>query len=139
MTLSANRLSLLAMSSSPTIMVVDDSATVRQLLVLNLRQLRSGRIVEAANGAEAMAKLSTEKVDLILTDINMPVMDGLKLVGFVRQNPQFKDIPIIIITTRGADEDRERGLALGANAYIPKPIQASELMKTVKDLLPAPA
>jgi two-component system chemotaxis response regulator CheY len=127
------------MSSSPTIMVVDDSATVRQLLVLNLRQLRSGRIVEAANGAEAMAKLSTEKVDLILTDINMPVMDGLKLVGFVRQNPQFKDIPIIIITTRGADEDRERGLALGANAYIPKPIQASELMKTVKDLLPAPA
>ena len=127
------------MNPSPTIMVVDDSATVRQLLVLNLRQLRSGKIVEAANGAEAVAKLSAEKVDLILTDINMPIMDGLKLVGFVRQNPQFKDIPIIIITTRGADEDREKGLALGANAYIPKPIQASQLMKMVKELLPAPA
>src|SRR5258706_11254458 len=127
------------MSSNPTIMVVDDSATVRQLLVLNLRQLRSGKIVEAANGAEAVAKLSSEKVDLILTDINMPIMDGLKLVGFVRQNPQFKEIPIIIITTRGADEDRERGLALGANAYIPKPIQASQLMQMVNELLPAPA
>jgi two-component system chemotaxis response regulator CheY len=120
---------------NPSILLVEDSATVRQMLSLNLKQLSGCRIFEAANGAEALAKLSAQPVDLILTDLNMPVMDGLKLVGFVRQNATLKDIPIIIITTRGADEDRERGLALGANAYISKPIQASALMQTVRKLL----
>jgi len=67
----------------------------------------------------------------------MPVMDGLKLVSLVRQNSELRDIPIIIITTEGAEEDRERGLALGANAYICKPIQSSHLIKTISDLLPA--
>ena len=76
-----------------------------------------------------------EKIDLILTDINMPVMDGLKLVSLVRQNAQLQSIPIIIITTEGAEEDRERGLALGANAYISKPIQSSHLIKTISELL----
>ena len=120
-------------------MIVEDSSTVRQMLTLNLKQLAGCRITEAANGAEALAKLSAQPVDLILTDINMPVMDGLKLVGFVRQNASLKDIPIIIITTKGADEDRERGLALGANAYIAKPIQASALMRTVRKLLAEPS
>ena len=120
---------------NPSILIVEDSSTVRQMLSLNLKQLSGCKISEAANGAEALAKLSAQPVDLILTDINMPVMDGLKLVGFVRQNASMKDIPIIIITTKGADEDRERGLALGANAYISKPIQASALMQTVRKLL----
>jgi two-component system chemotaxis response regulator CheY len=120
---------------NPSILIVEDSSTVRQMLALNLKQITGCKISEAANGAEALSKLSAQTVDLILTDINMPVMDGLKLVGFVRQNPALKDIPIIIITTKGADEDRERGLALGANAYIPKPIQASALMQTVRKLL----
>ncbi|MGH9441082.1 MAG: response regulator [Thermoanaerobaculia bacterium] len=120
---------------SPSILIVEDSSTVRQMLTLNLKQLSGCRITEAANGAEALAKLSAQPFDLILTDINMPVMDGLKLVGFVRQNESLKHIPIIIITTKGADEDRERGLALGANAYIAKPIQASTLMQTVRKLL----
>jgi two-component system chemotaxis response regulator CheY len=124
---------------NPSILIVEDSSTVRQMLTLNLKQLSSCRITEASNGAEALAKLSVQPVDLILTDINMPVMDGLKLVGFVRQNENLKHIPIIIITTKGADEDRERGLALGANAYIPKPIQASSLMQTVRKLLADPA
>ena len=125
-------------AQNPSILIVEDSSTVRQMLTLNLKQLSGCRITEAANGAEALAKLSAQPVDLILTDINMPVMDGLKLVGFVRQNASLKDIPIIIITTKGADEDRERGLALGANAYIPKPIQASSLMQTVRKLLAEP-
>ncbi len=123
------------MPQNPSILIVEDSSTVRQMLSLNLKQLPGCRISEAANGAEALAKLSAQPVDLILTDINMPVMDGLKLVGFVRQNEKLKDIPIVIITTKGADEDRERGLALGANAYIPKPIQASSLMQIVRKLL----
>ncbi len=126
-------------SQNPSILIVEDSSTVRQMLMLNLKQLTGCKITEASNGAEALAKLSVQPVDLILTDINMPIMDGLKLVGFVRQNENLKNIPIIIITTKGADEDRERGLALGANAYIPKPIQASALMQTVRKLLAEPS
>ena len=80
----------------------------------------------AHNGKVALEKLGDKnEFALVLTDINMPVMDGLKLVSLVRQNAQLKAIPIIIITTEGAEEDRERGLALGANAYISKPIQSS--------------
>ena len=109
---------------------------MRQLIAFSLRRFRNARIVEAVDGVDALKKLSgPEKIDLILTDINMPVMDGLKLVSLVRQNTQLKNIPIIIITTEGAEEDRERGLALGANAYIAKPIQSSHLIKTISELL----
>ena len=65
----------------------------------------------------------------------MPIMDGLKLVSLIRGDAQHKDIPIIIITTEGAEEDRKKGLALGANAYLPKPIQTTELLKLVKELV----
>ncbi len=116
-------------------LVVEDSAAMRQLLNMHLKNFKGSRIIEAANGAEALKKLNAEKVDIIFTDINMPVMDGLKLISFVRQDPRFKTIPIVIITTLGAEEDRDRGLALGANAYIPKPIQYSVLARTVNDLL----
>ena len=92
---------------------------MRQLISFSLKRFKNARIIEAVDGVDALKKLSgPDKIDLILTDINMPVMDGLKLVSLVRQNAQLKSIPIIIITTEGAEEDRERGLALGANAYI---------------------
>ena len=119
-------------------LIVDDSATMRQMLALQLKQFRGAKFVEAVNGVDAVKKLQSEKVDIVLTDINMPLMDGLKLVGFIRQNADLKDLPIVIITTKGADEDRDRGLALGANAYVAKPIQPSALMKTVIDLLKTP-
>ena len=118
-----------------TFLVVEDSPTMRQLISFSLKRFKNARIIEAVDGVDALKKLSGEKVDLILTDINMPVMDGLKLVSLVRQNAQLKGIPIIIITTEGAEEDRERGLALGANAYISKPIQSSHLIKTISELL----
>ncbi|MGH9459080.1 MAG: response regulator [Thermoanaerobaculia bacterium] len=120
-----------------TFLVVEDSPTMRQLISFSLKRFRNAKIVEAVDGVDALKKLSGETIDLILTDINMPVMDGLKLVSLVRQNAQTKSIPIIIITTEGAEEDRERGLALGANAYIAKPIQSSHLIKTISELLPA--
>ncbi|HUP65010.1 MAG TPA: response regulator [Thermoanaerobaculia bacterium] len=120
-----------------TFLVVEDSPTMRQLISFSLKRFRNARIIEAVDGVDALKKLSGEAIDLILTDINMPVMDGLKLVSLVRQNAQTRAIPIIIITTEGAEEDRERGLALGANAYISKPIQSSHLIKTISDLLPA--
>lgn len=118
-----------------TFLVVEDSPTMRQLISFSLKRFKNARIIEAVDGVDALKKLSGEKIDLILTDINMPVMDGLKLVALVRQNAQLQGIPIIIITTEGAEEDRERGLALGANAYISKPIQSSHLIKTITELL----
>ena len=116
-------------------LVVEDSPTMRQLISFSLKRFKGCRIIEAVDGVDALKKLQTEKVDMVLTDINMPVMDGLKLVSLIRQNPGTKELPVIIITTEGAQEDRERGLALGANAYISKPIQSSNLMKVIKDLL----
>jgi two-component system chemotaxis response regulator CheY len=119
-------------------LVVEDSPTMRQLIAFSLKRFHNARVIEAVDGVDALKILAgPEKIDLILTDINMPVMDGLKLVSLVRQNAELRDIPIIIITTEGAEEDRERGLALGANAYICKPIQSSHLIKTISDLLPA--
>jgi two-component system chemotaxis response regulator CheY len=119
-------------------LVVEDSPTMRQLIAFSLKRFRNAKVIEAVDGVDALKILAgPEKIDLILTDINMPVMDGLKLVSLVRQNSELRDIPIIIITTEGAEEDRERGLALGANAYICKPIQSSHLIKTISDLLPA--
>jgi two-component system chemotaxis response regulator CheY len=116
-------------------LVVEDSATMRQLISFSLKRFKGCMIIEAVDGVDALKKLQTEEVDMILTDINMPVMDGLKLVALVRQNPKMKDLPIVIITTEGAQEDRDRGLALGANAYISKPIQSSHLTKVIAELL----
>lgn len=118
-----------------TFLVVEDSPTMRQLISFSLKRFKGCKIVEAVDGVDALKKLASEKIDMILTDINMPVMDGLKLVSLIRQNPELKDLPIIIITTEGAEEDRQRGLALGANSYIAKPIQSSHLIKTIQELL----
>ena len=116
-------------------LIVEDSPTMRRLISFSLQTFRNAKIIEAVDGLDALRKLASDKIDLIVTDINMPVMDGLKLVSMVRQNAMLKNIPIIIITTEGAEEDRERGLALGANAYIAKPIQSSHLIKTISELL----
>lgn len=118
-----------------TFLVVDDSPTMRQLISFSLKRYKGCKIVEAVDGVDALKKLQNTKVDVILADINMPVMDGLKLVSLVRQDPKIKHVPVIIITTEGAEEDRHRGLALGANAYIVKPIQSSHLLKTINDVL----
>ncbi len=119
----------------PTALVVEDSPTMRQLIVFALRRIRDLEVVEADDGVDALRKLSGGKLDVILTDINMPIMDGLKLVKRVRSDEALKGIPIIIITTEGADEDRQRALSLGANAYITKPIQAPQVIAKVKELL----
>jgi two-component system, chemotaxis family, chemotaxis protein CheY len=120
---------------SLSFLVVEDSPTMRQLISFSLRRFKGCKIVEAVDGVDALKKLQTETVDMILTDINMPVMDGLKLVTLVRQNNALHDIPIVIITTEGAQEDRQRGLALGADAYISKPIQSSALLKVITEIL----
>lgn len=116
-------------------LVVEDSPTMRQLIVFALRRLQSLKVTEADDGVDALKKLQSEAYDILITDINMPIMDGLKLVSLVRKDTTHKEIPIVIITTEGAQEDRQRALALGANAYITKPIQAPQVINTVKELL----
>ena len=119
-------------------LIVEDSPTMRQLISFALKRLRGIRVVEASDGVDGLKKLSTEAFDLIFTDINMPVMDGLKLVSLVRSDPNHREIPIVIITTEGAQEDRERALALGANDYITKPIQPNRILDVTRSLLKMP-
>jgi len=119
----------------PTALVVEDSPTMRQLIVFALSRVKGLTCAEADDGVDALKKLSTQRFDIIITDINMPVMDGLKLVKRIRGDQSYRDVPIMIITTEGAEEDRQRALALGATCYIAKPIQAPQVINKVKELL----
>ncbi|MEK7280656.1 MAG: response regulator [Nitrospirota bacterium] len=116
-------------------LIVEDSPTMRQLISFSLKRLKNVKIVEATNGVDALKKLSEEKFSLIIADINMPLMDGLKLLSIIRTDPIYNNIPVIIVTTEGAEADREKGIKLGANAYLSKPIQTTELLKVVTGLL----
>jgi two-component system chemotaxis response regulator CheY len=116
-------------------LVVEDSPMMRQLLVFALSRLKQLTITEADDGVDGLKKLAAGKFDIILTDINMPIMDGLKLVKRVRTDAVHKNVPIVVISTESAEEDRQRALALGANAYITKPIQAPQVIAKVKELL----
>ncbi len=117
------------------ILVVDDSPTMRQLLVFALKRLHGVVISEAVNGVDGLKKLTDDKFDLIFTDVNMPIMDGLKLVSLVRKDPDQGSIPIVVVTTEGAVEDRKRALALGATEYITKPVQSTQVLNTARRLL----
>jgi len=117
------------------ILIVEDSPTMRQLLVFALRRLKDVDIVEAQDGMDGLRKVSSDHFDLALIDINMPVMDGLKLISLIRGEDSLRDIPIVVITTEGAKEDRERALSLGANEYLTKPIQANRVLRVVQSLL----
>ena len=123
------------MSREYACLIVEDSPMMRQLLVFALARVKNVKVTEADDGVDGLRKLATGRFDIILTDINMPIMDGLKLVKRVRSDPAHKDVPIIIITTEGAQEDKRRALELGANAYITKPIQAPQVIAKVRELL----
>ena len=116
-------------------LIVEDSPTMRQLLVFALSRVRGLSVAEADDGLDALKQLSQMAFDIIIADINMPIMDGLKLVKRLRSDERYKDIPVVIITTEGGEEDRKRALALGANAYITKPIRAPQVIQTVRQLL----
>ena len=118
-----------------TCLVVEDSPMMRQLLVFALSRVKRLSVIEADDGVDALKKLAAGKFDIIITDINMPIMDGLKLVKRIRSDAVHKDVPIMIVTTEGAEEDRQRALQLGADAYITKPIQAPQVISQVKELL----
>ena len=116
------------------ILVVDDSVTMRQLIKMMLLKHVACQITEAQDGLDALAKLKEGPFDLVVTDVNMPRMDGL---GFIRAaREQLKStVPIVIVTTKGGEADRDKGLQLGANAYLTKPINGVQVVKTVSELL----
>ncbi len=116
-------------------LVVDDSGAMRRQLAYALQRIAGMGTVEAADGADAWRKLSSAAFDIVITDINMPLLDGLKLVALVRAGGPHQRVPIVVITTEGAEADRKRALNLGASAYLVKPVQASQVVETVRALL----
>ena len=114
------------------ILIAEDSAITRAFLVSVLEEFpQEFNIIEAASGFEALKELPREKFDLIITDINMPDINGLELINFVKSNPEYVHIPLIVVTTEGSPRDREKGLALGANEYMVKPIDPSQFRALV--------
>ena len=116
-------------------LVVDDSGAMRRQLAYALQRIPGMSAVEATDGADAWRKLSSALFDVVLTDINMPLMDGLKLISLVRASGPHREVPIVVITTESAEADRQRATALGASAYLVKPVQAQQVVETVRRLL----
>ena len=121
--------------TTKNLLIVDDSATARMIISMTLNKSASFRILEASDGNEALACLESEPVDLVLTDIQMPNMNGIELISQIRSKHVSQKLPIVVISTKGEEADRDRGLSLGANAYISKPISAPKLQGLVKELL----
>ena len=120
------------------ILVVEDSSSMRAYLTTIIEggtESYDLEIVEAASGFEALKTLPHHKFDAILTDINMPDINGLELVSFLKNHPVYKNIPIMVISTESSDEDRRRAAALGAEEYLVKPFQAAELIEKLRRLL----
>jgi len=118
------------------ILVVEDSPTMRALLTASLEEISGQlKVTEAENGFEALRELPRESFDLIITDINMPDINGLELVSFVKNNPAYQSIPLIIVSTEGSSRDLDRGVSLGADAYIVKPFDPEDLREVVCSLL----
>jgi two-component system, chemotaxis family, chemotaxis protein CheY len=117
------------------ILIVEDSPTMRQLLVFALRRLHGVDLVEAQDGMDGLRKLSGDRFDLALIDLNMPVMDGLKLIGLMKGEESLRSVPVVVITTERGAEDRERALRLGADEYLTKPIQAQRVLDVTRALL----
>jgi two-component system, chemotaxis family, chemotaxis protein CheY len=114
-----------------TILIADDSTAMRSLVMSTLEGLANVRIIQASNGFEALRMLPREQINLILTDINMPDINGLELLSFVRTNPMYKNLPVVIISTEGSQKDIEKGLSMGANEYIVKPFTPEYLLEVV--------
>ena len=118
------------------ILIVEDSPTMRALLVSALEDLEGPlKITEVDSGFEALRQLPRESYDLILTDINMPDINGLELVSFVKTTPAYRSIPLIIVSTEGSERDRDKGMSLGADAYLVKPFDPEDLCQVARNLL----
>lgn len=117
------------------VLIVDDSVSMRQMVGFTLRQ-GGYDVIEAEHGQAALDQLKSATVDLIITDLNMPVMDGIALIQNVRQQPAMKTKPILMLTTEGLASKKEQGKAAGATGWIVKPFDPEKLLQTVARVLP---
>ena len=117
-----------------TIMTVDDSASLRQMVCFVLRG-GGYEVIEATDGLDALSKLNGQDLDLFLSDINMPKMDGIELTRKLRAMPQYKFVPIVLLTTESHPEKKQEGKAAGATAWIVKPFNPDQLLAVVKRVL----
>lgn len=119
------------------VMIVDDSKSMRHVIkkVLNLSGLEIGEIIEASNGREALDRLQDHWVDLIFSDIHMPVMDGLEFLRRLGTHAEFRDVPVVLVTTERNEKRLAEAMALGAKAYLSKPFQPEEFRSLVLRLL----
>lgn len=120
---------------SKHILIVDDSKTVRNLVAFIMKK-EGFKVTTAEDGLDGLEKLySQSEVDLIVSDVNMPRMDGLTFIKTVREQEAYRDIPIVVLSTEGQDRDIQTGLTVGANLYMVKPAQPEKLVRNVKMLL----
>ncbi len=120
---------------SKTIMTADDSPSMRQMIAFTLRNVGFD-VVEAVDGQDALAKLTGAPVNMLITDLNMPNIDGIELIRQVRALPQYKYVPIIMLTTESQDEKKQAGRSAGASGWIVKPFRAEQLVAVAKKFLP---
>jgi two-component system chemotaxis response regulator CheY len=122
------------MTKAKKIMTVDDSASVRQMVSFTLKQA-GYEVLEAADGQEAIDKLNAHAVHMLVTDLNMPNMDGIELIKEVRKDMKYRFIPIIMLTTESQAEKKQEGKAAGATGWIVKPFKPEQLLGVVKKVL----
>src|SRR5262249_44094756 len=120
----------------PRVLVVEDSPTMRSFVATALEGAGIVDVTEAASGFAALQALPNGRFDLVITDVNMPDINGLELLKYVRGNAHLGKLPIIGISTEGRERDRERCLSLGANAFLVKPFAPAALVAEVKRFLP---
>ena len=117
------------------VLFVDDSPTMRRILQNSLNKIGYDDLIAAENGVDALEKLEGVDVDLIVTDWNMPEMNGEQLVVKLREDPKYKDTPILMVTTRGMKEDVITAVKIGVNGYVVKPFTPEVLNKKISDIL----
>jgi two-component system chemotaxis response regulator CheY len=117
-----------------TILTVDDSASIRMMISFTLKE-KGYRVIEATDGIDGIAKLRGESVDMVITDLNMPKMDGIDLVREIRQNPGFRFTPIIMLTTESQEDRKIEARAAGATGWITKPFRPEQLLAVVRKVL----
>mgnify|MGYP001301376082 CR=1 FL=1 len=126
---------MLSERTTKSILIVEDSTTTRALIRAVIEEMGDFNTVEAGSGFDALKLLPTQEFDLVITDINMPDINGLELINFIRNNPRYRHLPLIIVSTEKSEEDKKRGMALGAMAYITKPFKAHELQEVVRQAI----
>ena len=117
-----------------TILIAEDNFVNRELL-REMLEARNYRVAEACDGKEALAKIDEVKPDLILLDLNMPILDGFAVIRLIRENPTFHQVPVLAVTAYAMKEDRERVLRAGFDSYIPKPIDSAMLFNELRKFI----